>query len=254
MDIRTIFIFNNEELYEKIQGLTEIFKDIFESYAMIGEKTDTENLSFSGYIKFLSDCELILENQDILHKKGLRRIKSDAKLNLSNSTSTDPNNINNQKNIKSVHAKSSVNIFEKIPKGKIKKSDVYIIYNYICGLRNFDSSVKIKNQFDKNKGIINEFQNCFNVPSLEEKSYLNSNTEVKLLKMNFPIFLKSLEYISRKIRPRLSNEDAFEKFILEDLNNIIKNQTESSTLKKNLIEILLNLRTDEIVKIFKIIF
>lgn len=253
IDLKSIFNFESEELYLKLKHHLDSLKDIFESYCMIGDKTDIANISLTGYIKFLNDCELIYENQNAFIKKELIRVKSEAILNPLNESKNFQENIkfNNLSNVKSM-----VNIKHNIPKGKISKNDICIVFNYVCGLRKAENP---KFNFSLNSSrIFNdslEHQLSTRTADFTEKSYLNSSRIVPVSKMSFPIFLKSFEFLAKKINPNLDSEKAFECFLDIDLANILKTKTETITLKKNLIDNLLNLRGDDIVIInFFIIF
>lgn len=253
LEITEIFSFNSEETYKKINNILDNLKDIFESYAIIGDKFDYYNLSISGYIKFLTDCELIFENQSAQIKNELSRINSLAYMDLSNNYS--PKASERQSRIEDylLRAKSSLSRkIENIPKGKLNKNDIYIIFNYICGSRNFDKSEKIKTYFDKNPGSIKDIKNCHFVPDLSEKSILKSSREVQVSKMNFTLFLKSFELLAKKIYWQASIEEAIGKFIDIDIAPLINNKSKNKTLKKSIIEKLLSLRADEIVTLLLI--
>lgn len=248
IDVRTIFNFESEELYLKLKHNFDSLKDIFESYAMIGDKTDITNLSLSGYIKFLNDCELIYENQNAFIKKELTRVKSDINFyQVNQSKNLDQNNI-------LPNVKSHANFLQNIPKGKISKNDICIVFNYVCGLRKAENP-KFKSKMititSRNFNDINEQQFSQKSGDFSERSHHNSNREVQLSKMSFPIFLKSFEFLAKKINPNLDPEKAFEHFLDVDLANILKTKSETITLKKNLVDNLLNLRGDDIVIFLK---
>ena len=244
IDVHSIFNFISEKLNLKLKDNLDSLKDIFESYCMIGDKTDISNLSLSGYIKFLYDCELIYENQNALIKKELTRVKSEANFNQINQSKNylKKNNINNLSNVQ-----SNPNFLQNIPKGKISKNDICIVFNYVCGLRKVEN---LKHNLSLNTSInlsdTHDYQFSAKTADFTERSHLNSS-RVQLSKMNFPIFLKSFEFLAKKINPNIHSEKAFELFLDVDLDNIIKTRAQTVTLKKNLIDNLLNLRGDDIV-------
>ncbi len=247
IDVKNIFNFESEELYIKLKVHLESLKDIFESYAMIGDKTDISNISLSGYIKFINDCELIYENQSAFIKKELIRLKFHSNFNQENELKNlnDSNNYNNN-NLSNV--KSNANFLDNIPKGKISKNDICIVFYYVCGLRKAENPNHNSNlNTTRNYNNVYEQQFFQRSADFTERSHLKSSRQVQLSKMNFPIFLKSFEFLAKKIHPNLDSEKAFESFLDVDLANILKNKAETVTLKKNLVDNLLNLRGDEIV-------
>jgi hypothetical protein len=207
---------------------------------MIGDKTDILNLCLSGYVKFLNDCGLIHENQNAFIKKELNRIRSEPNFN---NIINNPNFDNDYIQLSNV--KSNANILNAIPKGKISKNDIYIVFNQVCGLKNFENKKRNQSQVNSNSFVEGEFSK--RSIDLSEKCYLNTNREFQLSKMNFPLFLKSFEYLSKKIHWNSFPEKAFELFLDVDLSNILKIKSETITLKKNLIDNLMNLRSEEIV-------
>ena len=244
IDLPNIFNFESEELYLKLKHHFESLKDIFESYAMIGDKTDITNLSLSGYIKFMNDCELIYENQNAFIKKELIRVKSYPNFNQVNQAKNlDDNNNNNLSNVK-----STANFLHNIPKGKISKNDVCIVFYYVCGLRKAEIQ-KYNSSLNSSRNFNDVYEQQFSqrTADFSDRSYLKSSREVQLSKMSFPIFLKSFEFLAKKINPNLDAEKAFERFLDVDLANILKTKSETVTLKKNLVDNLINLRGDEIV-------
>ena len=73
---------------------------------------------------------------------------------------------------------------------RIPKSDLSVIYFYLCGLQNFDSSKRIRNHFDKNSGYNPNFENSLKGPCLDSKNLLKADKDLKPLKMNFRLFLE----------------------------------------------------------------
>lgn len=247
IDLKNIFNFESEELYLKLKHNLDSLKDIFESYAMIGDKTDITSLSLSGYIKFLNDCELIYENQNAFIKRELIRVKSDLNYKqINQSKNLDEQNYNNNSNLSKV--KSTANFLQNIPKGKISKNDICIVFNYVCGLRKAENP-KHNSSLNSSRNFNDVYEQQFSAKTADftQRSFLNSSREVQLSKMSFPIFLKSFEFLARKINSNLDPEKAFERFLDVDLDNMLKTKAETVTLKKNLIDNLLNLRGDEIV-------
>ncbi len=195
----------------------------------IEDKGNKDRLGKSNKIRFNS---IESENPD-----KLKSLENNNSLNDGNMNSFSIKNTNNNLN----------NNSEISNKNKIFKSDITVIFHYLCGLQNFDTSSKIKNHFDKNPGYNPNFENSQKGPMLDSKNILKADKNVKPLKMNFSLFLKSFELISNKLYKDLPPAQALELFFDINLNNLLKNKLEGNSLKKNYLDILNNMRREDIV-------
>ena len=105
----------------------------------------------------------------------------------------------------------------------------------------------MKNQFDKNKGYNSNFDNSSKGPVLENRNLLKADKELKPLKMNFFLFLKSFDLISNRIYKEYSSDQAIELFFEHNINLLINKKFEVSSTKKNNLDILNQMRREEIV-------
>jgi hypothetical protein len=139
---------------------------------------------------------------------------------------------------------------------KITKSELSLIFHNLSGVKNFDISSRIKSQFDKNKGYNTNFENTFKGKSLESKNLNKADYELKALKMNFTLFMKSFEFIASKIYKDYYILEALDLFFDNNIQKILKSKNTSLSLKKYYEEILGKLRREDIVnnKSFKINF
>ena len=234
-DLRSLMSIIPEE-YIKLEGKLEILKEIFINYCNYGCKINNQKLSFSSYLKFLRDCEIVYKP---LSAKEIEMKKMEQK-KYSNREEKDKSHDKNSKfsykkeyKIKSFFDGENEFVKEKmppvkkmnIPKGKILESDILVIFYNLTGIiiyltkghKNFDNSEKIKTQFDKNTGINVSIEHNLNLYSTlidPSKSFKISN-ENSPLKMDFCLFIKSFEYLAKKIHPEVNLDQGFNSFLEE---------------------------------------
>ena len=201
---------------------------IFDEYSLIGDKNNLLDLSLSGYIKFLQDCGLL--NNNINQNLNLNS-------NLHSNLNSNKKILDNKNNI--------IRGDKKTTTIKLTKNDIYIMFNDICGIKNFDFSKSIRYQFKDNSSNIIDFSECKNYVNLSDRKYSNSK-DVKIQRLNFSLFIKSFEYLAKKIYPDLSNESSFIKFFQDYIINFIRKKSQFS-LKKKIISSFEKLKTDDIV-------
>lgn len=243
-------------------------------------------MSLSGFIKFSVEAELIsqrefISNHNVTNQNNTvnnnisnyGEIKSEKNFGILNKAQTAKNplksktqrscsfdsenqqkdksinnNSINQGNLNSFSVRNTNNANTEIFGGnKLFKNDVSMIFYYLCGMQNFDVSKKIRNHFDKNSGYNPHFENSQKGPSLDSKNLLKADKDVKPLKMNFVLFLKSFELIANRIYKDYSEAQALEMLFDMNLIGLLKNKIEGNSLKKNYLDILNNLRRDDIV-------
>lgn len=172
------------------------------------------------------DSEAVNEKQAITSNDN-----SIIKADMINNTNININGINTKEN-------------------KIFKSDFNMIYFYLCGLQNFDASKKIRNQFDKNAGYNPNFENSLKGPSLDNKNLMKADKDLKPLKMNFTLFVKSFELIATKVYKEIDEAQALEMFFDQNLSQLLKKKKiEGNSSKQNYLAVLNDLRRDDIVNI-----
>lgn len=248
---KAIFTSINDKLLEKITNDLEKFKHIFDFYSTIGFKSDAFNMTISGFFKFASDAEAISpkefgeyfsnQEKDLNFNSTLNLMKNHKEESFDKKENEDKDMYNT-----SVHQTEKLKTgFSKLT--KIPKSDLSLIFHNLCGVKNFNNSQKIKSQFDKNKGFNSNFESSFKGKSLDSKNLNKADDELKQLKMNFGLFLKSFEVIALKIYKGFSPSEALEIFIERNIQSILKGNTLLS-LKKQYEDILSDLRREDIVR------
>jgi hypothetical protein len=125
-----------------------------------------------------------------------------------------------------------------------------VLISITLGHKNFDNSYKIKSQFDKNVGAKVNIESNLNIssPMIDPTKSFKINHENTPLKMDFCLFLKSFEYISRKIYPDVNLDHGFALFLDIDLKNLLeKRKEEIFNDKKKITERWNSLKREEIV-------
>lgn len=286
IDLKEIFPFvfqnGNDILYEKISNNLENLKRIFEYYSSIGIKTDVYNIGLSGFLKFALDINIIskkefdspvkqynktskkelafTENQSEKNLIILQQVRRNSLNKLKGSGSFDSENqrefYNSNNTINQVNSLAGGNHnLDNLNIKKLLKSDVSLIFHYLSGMKNFDYSKKFKNQFDKNSGYNPEFENSQKGPFYDSKTIMQTDKDLKVMKINFPLFLKSFELFSTKIYKNLNPSEALETFFDTTMRNFLNKRDDNTFSNKNTYLLSLNnLRRNEIVIIFLLIF
>lgn len=138
--------------------------------------------------------------------------------------------------------------------GRLIDNDASIIFHNLCGSKNFNNSEKIKNQFTHNKGFTPNIEECVMTKTFDQYYSKNATKNPIPFKMNFFLFLKSFEQIARKLHPDLSLDEALINFIDHDIENIIRERSQTTTIKKDLMEALSYVKKNEIVNFILIFF
>jgi hypothetical protein len=144
------------------------------------------NLTFSCFLKFLKDIDIL--------EKG-----SNLNLNVTlNSSKWQSNKSRNTSTLVTPRQTNSLNL-------KIKEYEAELIFNSLCGVKNVESKneklsfVKKCKSLEINKKIAN--------------------------KMNFNIFLKSFEILSQKVYPNEEKPTAVELFLKNQIEHLFSNKT-----------------------------
>jgi len=239
IDCSMIFSFNDEKIISKMNSNLFVLRELFETYSNIGDKMNFYNMTFSAYLKFLKDIDII-ENDRTGNKIIISKISSLRQF------SKSPNRM-------STVSKSNSNFFNGISKSnlkrKISEQEVSLIFQTLCGMKNFDN-IKLKQQFNKNSGSpLRITENNINVNFEKSSSFGRTQNSIPN-KMNFFLFLKSFELIAHKIYPELSIDNALDSLINDKLEVIFKDTFETYTAKRSLLEMLTFLKREEIVRYY----
>lgn len=204
----------NNKTYEILEEKLEALKDLFNHYSKIGDKMNIKRLNLTSYLKFLRDANLIYfpkikpENQ----QPHLTKTKVTASsLIKTHNLLKNKDDTNLTKLIETRKQTASGEEGE----GKIKESDATLIFNFMTSNKNFDNSSKIKIHFDKNKGFSSDILNHNKTVHINKAEHFKQTEENILHRMNFDLFIKSFEYISRKLHPGIDLDEAFTEFIEE---------------------------------------
>ena len=145
----------------------------------------------------------------------------------------------------------------RVPRGMILESDVLVIFYNLTGKnflkkghKNFDNSEKIKSQFDKNIGMKVSIDTNHNVYTtlIDPSKSFKINHENCPLKMDFCLFIKSFEYVSKKLHPDVNLDHAFSLFLEKDIKKLTSKRKDQLFIDKKVITDKWNsLKRDEIV-------
>jgi hypothetical protein len=242
IDLSSIFSFDNREVIDILSRHIYSLRELFESYAIIGDKMNSSNITVSGFLKFLRDL-------NIIEKGGVKKLDMTTIQNTSRSPwKSGGLSRNSSALITPRKNNTSINIIKSggTVSSKVKETDAEIIFNSLCGIRHFDME-KSKHYFNKNKGMIprvNDHQ--FGAKLDNDRKSLAVNKSPIVNRMNFFLFLKSFEQLSHRLYPTEEVDAAVLKFMQQYLENLLTK--ESTTLKRNILEQNAYLKRDEIVK------
>ena len=174
------------DVLEKLETKLESLKNIYTQYSKFGDKLNYNKMNFTGFFKFLRDNDLIhIKKQDPNVTNQLNSNRS-IKIPISKrSNSSTPQKIANSYLIK----------------GKMIESEAFCVFCSLAGHKNFDNSVKYKNHFNQNKGYTSNLGESGRVTILDKNSSLSSSKSNVPMRMDFNLFVKSLEVVSQKLHP-----------------------------------------------------
>ena len=217
-EILTVSSMVKEEIINKIEQLSEIFL----KYSKINNKLEYNRMSYSSFLKFLSDADILLEVPEynkILYRRisnnimsktltisSIKTFENTLKCSVSSNTITlSKEEVDYKKNIAKL-----VNTSNKIRnKDKIKMTDASLIFSSVTGTYNYPSYL---NSDKKLLNKIDEFNDNKKTASFEPKNnaYLEKDFPKK---MNFVLFIKSFELIASKLYPKILLDDAVTTFL-----------------------------------------
>ena len=137
------------EVISRIEEKLDVFKETFLTYSKLGDKLNFNKINYTGFLKFLKDCDLIYYSN---HRGG----KSDPAINPLNCYSSRKS-LSPMRNILGSPSQASLRSSQRatnsiLVQGKLIESEAFCIFCSLTGHQNFDNSIKIKNQFNQNKG------------------------------------------------------------------------------------------------------
>ena len=196
------------EVTALIEEKLEVFKEIFLSYSKLGDKLNFNKLSYSGFLKFLKDCDLI-------HLGNLPSNKSSKQLTncVTPRRVLSPNRTvfysPSSNSLKSSQRAASSYIIN----GRLIESEAFCIFCTLAGYQNFDNSTKIKNHFNQNKGFAPKLGEVTKDFKMTNSKLLTTSKSNVPMKMDFNLFIKSFEILGKKLFPTRSLDEAVLHFI-----------------------------------------
>ena len=115
IDLRYLMNLNEENFENLINRKMDFLKEIFSSYAKIGDKFNTVKLTFSSFVKFFKDCNLIISEKD--RENQLKSLKIN-----NNNLDYSSKILNLSKTPSKLNKESVLNTFSKSPIPKIRNS------------------------------------------------------------------------------------------------------------------------------------
>ena len=213
-----------EEIIIKLEKLSEIFL----KYSKINNKLEYNRMSYSSFIKFLEDANLLLGipkkkkikyrriSNDIMSKtltiSEIKKFENSLQFSIScNNITLSKEEVNYKKDVSKI-----VNTTKKIRnKNKLNITEASLIFSSVTGSYNFPSYLsQIKNQFSKDDELFNKNKNDF----IKKNEFFEPKKEAHFQKdvpnkMNFALFIKSFELIATKLYPKMLLDDAVSMFL-----------------------------------------
>ena len=215
-----------EEIINKIEKLS----DIFLRYSKIHTKLEYNRMSYSSFIKFLSDAKLLLKvptkkkikyqriSSNLMIKtytvSSIKQFERDLKCSIScDNIVLTKEEINYKKYLsKLVDTCRSTKIKNK---DKIKMTEASLIFSTVTGSYNYPSYFSgIKKQLNIKDEFYNKHMNDYIKKTDSFEPRKNANEEKYIPnKMNFALFIKSFELIASKLYPNILLDDAVSTFL-----------------------------------------
>jgi len=260
-DLRNLLNLTDDVFESLINSRIDSLKDLFLRYAKLGEKLNTAKISLSAYMKFLRDCGVLQvdKNPKISTNNQMQISLNIAKIAttpnklsktptkgtskaLTHTLSKSPissrtavkgkeardssknigiSNYNANNNLNSVTNKKNFSSgFFGPGERKLTDSEVSIIYSFLMGPRNLENSGKIKHYFDNNSGYSLAVGDGNKYAVIDKNQMRQINTAFNG-KMDFNMFMKSLEIVANKLFPELRLNNAMQKLFNEVRNFIV---------------------------------
>ena len=198
----------SKETAEKMMSDISTYYEIFLNYCGYGEKINYNKLNYSGYVKFLRDCDLVYDPVVDYEKDRIASIVKAKEKEMKKITGT--NSLNKT-------ARQSIS-FKKSGEGKggrILESELSIMFQNLTGVKNFD--IPDEKAFNHTNKTFNKMYDKTNKnPILGKSSCLQTTHGANYSKMDFKLFVKSFEVIAKK----LYKCSSLDKSVMSLLNNV----------------------------------
>jgi len=191
----------SKDIAEKMIDDISTYKEIFLNYCAFGEKINYDKLSYTGYVKFLRDCDLIYDpvidhERDRIASIVKQKTKS-IRLNRSSMVGTNrsKNKFGNslRRSLRShTHHKTGAG-----KGGRMLESECNILFQNLTGVKNFDKEGE--KSFSYANKTFNKMYESKRTPKIGSKSLFENSKEVTYGKMDFKLFIKSFETLAKKV-------------------------------------------------------
>ena len=210
------FLNVNSDVVSMISNKLENLNEIFLKYSKINDKLEFNRMSFSSFLQFLKDSNILIDipknlrNQfrkmgETLMKKSINvseiktyNRKYKGSVPCQNMVLTEAEKFYKLKVSQMVNAESRYEDFEE----QLSIGEAAVIFNTLTNSKNFPLYTEsIKMQFDKNSGInLHIGDNLSKTRIFDKKLFLENQQNVPG-KMDFMLFIKSFELIATKLYP-----------------------------------------------------
>ena len=208
------FLNVNSEIVNLISEKIESLNEVFLKYSKMNDKLEFNRMSFSSFLFFLKDSNMLIgipkELKEKFRKVGEKLMQKSVNVSeiktyskkfkgsvpCQNTVLTQAEKFYKYKISQIVNAKSAD--FEE----QISIGEAAVIFNTLTNSKNFPIYTEsIKLQFDKNSGInLNVGDNLSKTRIFDKKLFLDNQQNVPG-KMDFMLFIKSFELIAAKLYP-----------------------------------------------------
>ena len=189
----------SKDTAEKMIDDISTYREIFLNYCGFGEKINYNKLSYTGYVKFLRDCDLIYDPV-IDHEKDriasivrqkTKSIKNNRSMAGTNRSKTNKFGKSTMRSISSNHKTGAGK------GGRMLESECNILFQNLTGVKNFDKDgEKVFSYTDKR---FNKMYVSTRVPKIGSKSFFEASKETMYGRMDFKLFIKSFETLATKL-------------------------------------------------------
>ena len=248
--LRNFLIIGNEA-FTKLEQKLDLMYDLFLVYSKLGEKVNDFKMNLNSFTKCLKDCEVVFTIKpshninnpkltNLIFHKDKTATFSPVKTFGTERASSQSHTINIKTDFLNDHT------------GKIHEKDIPSFFYSLTGAKNFDNSKQNKAQFNKNAGFGNDIDmSNKSIVKIEKENLISASNKVVPLKMDFNLFLKSIEFLVKRLYPEKNLDDAYTYFIENDLKKAYAKRDNNETDKTFLTELLKSLRRDDIIELLK---
>ena len=229
----------DEENLAMLEQKLSLLKDVFISYTGSSDKMSFMKLNYSSFLKFLKDSKLVDSGKEATMIRS--KYKNEEILSINNSPKKNKN------------YRMSIYNFADTQKGKITETDASLIFQALAGPKNKYKEYNKDDLLNKDS-IENKVKGNSSIQSLVIDRKTQVKTQHTVNRLDFHLFLKSLEMISLKLYPSSKLNYAFKQFLLIDMKGILENRRNVSVLySQQMIHAIRALKDEKIVVIIQLL-